>query len=51
MSDKGFTKFKTHHHTDFWKSMNAKNNSKYGTQIAKTWYWYQPWVDEVEKYR
>jgi len=50
MNDKGFTKFKTHHHTDLWKSMNAKKDLKYGTQIAKTWYWYQPWVDEVEKY-
>ncbi len=50
MNEKGFVKFKTHHHTDLWKSEEAKQNSKYGTMIAKTWYWYQPWVDRVEKY-
>ena len=50
MKDKGYLKFKINVHTDLWKSKNAKKNPRYGTTIANTWYWYQTWVDEVEKY-
>ena len=35
---------------DLWQSRKAKYNSRYGVMIAKQWYWYQTWVDEVEKY-
>ena len=50
MKEKGYEHFSIHKHTDLWKNRNAKKNSKFGTKVAKTWYWYEPWVDEVEKY-
>ncbi len=51
MRDKGFGKFKIHQHTGLWKKKNAKDKSKgFGVWVAKTWYWYQNWVNEVEKY-
>jgi hypothetical protein len=51
MNKKGYTKFKTHHHTDLWKEKEAKSPGKgYGTQIAKTWYWYETWLQVVEAY-
>jgi len=50
MKEKGYTRFSITKHTELWKGKDAKRNSKFGTQIAITWYWYQPWVDEVEKY-
>ena len=48
MKDEGFPRFGIHQHTEFWKSHDAKNSSRgYGVKIAKTWYWYASWVDEV----
>ncbi len=47
----GFPRFGMTHHTDLWKSRDAKNSSKgYGVQIAKTWYWYDTWLTEVRKH-
>lgn len=47
----GFPRFGMSHHTDLWKSRDAKSNSKgYGVQIAKTWYWYDAWLAEVRKH-
>jgi len=47
----GFLRFGMSHHTDLWKSRDAKNTSKgYGVQIAKTWYWYDTWLTEVRKH-
>jgi hypothetical protein len=47
----GFPRFGMSHHTDFWKSCDAKNTSKgYGVQIAKTWYWYDTWLKEVREH-
>ena len=50
MRGKGYVGFSMNKHTDLWKSKNAKKDTRFGTQVIKTWYWYQPWVDEVEKY-
>jgi hypothetical protein len=51
MKNDGYPKFGMTHHTDLWKSRDAKNTSKgYGVQIAKTWYWYDSWLGEVRKY-
>ena len=50
MKEKGYTKFSVNKHTDLWKSRDAKKDSRFGTLVAKTWYWYKPWLDEVEKY-
>lgn len=51
MNQKGFSKFAMQHHTELWKSLNAKDPKKsFGVQVAKTWYWYELWVKEAEKY-
>lgn len=51
MKKEGYPKFNVTAHTNFWKDNDAKNESKgYGVQIAKTWYWYEPWVEEVRKH-
>lgn len=51
MQEKGFQKFKIHHHTNIWKSMDGKNPSRgYGVIIYKTWYWYESWLKIVEDY-
>jgi hypothetical protein len=51
MKEKGFHKFSMHTHTNLWQSLNAKENGKgFGVQVAKTWYWYENWIKEVEKY-
>ena len=45
----GFTNFKSHQHTMLWKDQNAKKPSNgFGTQVAKTWYWYDSWLDFVK---
>ena len=49
MNDLGFSSFKQHHHTQLWKSKNAKDTGKgYGVQVESTWYWYEPWINIVE---
>lgn len=51
MQAEGFKKFRIHEHTTLWQKMDAKKASKgFGTQVAKTWYWYQSWVEEVRKH-
>lgn len=47
----GFPLFSMHHHTELWKSMDAKNVAKgYGVMVAgKVWHWYESWVEEVRK--
>jgi hypothetical protein len=40
-----------HQHTQLWKERDAKNEKKgFGVQVATTWYWYDNWIKEVEKY-
>jgi hypothetical protein len=51
MKKDGFIKFSVYHHTKLWQSRNAKDANKcYGTQVLKTWYWYDSWVEEVRKH-
>lgn len=51
MKSKGYDKFSINKHTELWKSRNAKElKYGYGVPIAKTWYWYETWLKEVEKY-
>lgn len=51
MNYKGYEKFTMNEHTKLWKSQNAKNSKfSYGAQVAKTWYWYDSWVNFVEQY-
>lgn len=49
--EKGFEKFSIRKHTELWKEHDAKNPKKgYGVLVAKTWYWYQNWLDFVLDY-
>ena len=51
MNQEGYARFNMHHHTQFWKKMDGKNSGKgYGVMVARTWYWYDRWVDEVRKH-
>jgi Protein of unknown function (DUF3644) len=51
MKSEGFHRFEMQHHTDLWKSRDAKEpGKKFGVMLAKTWYWYENWVEEVRKY-
>lgn len=51
MQKQGYQEFKQHHHTQLWKTLDAKNKGKgFGVQVAKTWYWYDSWLSEVEKH-
>lgn len=51
MKAEGFPRFGMHQHTVLWKSRDAKNPAKgYGITVAKTWYWYEAWVEEVRKH-
>lgn len=51
MKADGFPRFGMSNHTDLWKSLDAKDPAKgYGVQIAKTWYWYENWLEEVRKH-
>jgi hypothetical protein len=47
----GYSDFSLHKHTQLWKERGAKEKGRgYGVQIAKTWYWYESWLNEVRKY-
>lgn len=51
MKANGYKKFNMHHHTAAWKAVDGKNTAKgFGVQVAQTWYWYETWLAEVEKY-
>ena len=51
MNEEGHTRFNMHHHTEFWKKMDGKNSGKgYGVMVARTWYWYDRWVDRVRNH-
>lgn len=44
----GFSRFNMHAHTALWKTENAKSANKgLGVAVAKTWYWYESWLDRV----
>jgi hypothetical protein len=44
----GFPKFNMHHHTLLWQDKDAKNSTKgLGTNVEGSWYWYEPWLDQV----
>jgi len=51
MRQEGYTWFNIASHTDLWKTSDAKNPAKgYGTQVSKTWYWYDSWIERVREY-
>lgn len=51
MQAKGYKKFNMHEHTQLWKTLDAKNPQKhFGIDVENAWYWYDNWLDEVEKH-
>lgn len=51
MKKEGFRKFNHYFHTCLWKELDAKNPTKgLGVLVEKTWYWYEPWVDQVRQH-
>jgi len=51
MHQEGFPRFKIHHHTELWQSMDAKNpNKNYGVLLDNAWYWYERWVEQVREF-
>jgi hypothetical protein len=51
MKADGFPRFGMQHHTELWKAKDGKNpKHQYGTQVEGSWYWYEPWVNEVRKH-
>jgi hypothetical protein len=51
MQKKGYKKFNAHNHTLLWKEKDGKNpKNGFGTQVVNTWYWYDNWLQEVEKH-
>ena len=47
----GFDKFSMHQHILLWKKFDGKNPSKgFGVMVSTTWYWYESWLVQVEKY-
>jgi hypothetical protein len=49
MHKEGYPHFMVHHHTDLWKSLNAKKEESFGKQgpYKGTWLWFEPWVTRV----
>jgi hypothetical protein len=48
MREEGFAQFNTHHHTQLWKELDAKNPAKgYGQQLGSQFWWYDRWIDTV----
>ena len=51
MKEEGFPKFTISRHTELWKEQDAKNPDKhFGVKVAKTWYWYDSWLNFVKSH-
>lgn len=51
MRTKGFKNFGIHQHTQLWKNLDARDATKgYGVFVGVSWFWYDTWIKEVEKY-
>ncbi|MBL0691911.1 MAG: DUF3644 domain-containing protein [SAR324 cluster bacterium] len=51
MQGLGYDWFCMHQHTKLWQKKDAKNlKHGYGILVVKQWYWYNKWVNEVEKH-
>ena len=50
-TEEGYDGLTINKHTEIWKARNAKDPKYgYGVLISKTWYWYESWAKEIEKY-
>ncbi|CAA2145612.1 DUF3644 domain-containing protein [Methylobacterium bullatum] len=46
--ESGYPAFNMHDHTKISEQLDARNPGKgYGVQVAKTWYWYESWLEKV----
>lgn len=51
MHDAGYPRFNMHHHTQLWKSLDARKEARgLGVSVAGSWYWYEPWLDLALKH-
>jgi hypothetical protein len=51
MQEKGFIKFHMYQFIKLWQSLDGKNPARgYGVMVSKTWYWYESWIEQVEKH-
>ncbi len=51
MHKEGYYHFGMYQHTQLWKKLDGKNPGRgYGVQIARTWYWYDRWLDKVRNH-
>lgn len=51
MKSKGFPNFSMYNHTSLWQEKNAKDiNKNFGVNVEGAWYWYESWVNIVEKH-
>ena len=51
MRQEGYARFNMHEFVTCWKEANAKNDSKYGVQVAgDKWYWYEAFIPVVREY-
>jgi hypothetical protein len=51
MHDEGYAKFNMYHHTQLWKSKDAKKPGKgFGAQLGVQFWWYDRWVDVVRNH-
>jgi len=51
MKKEGYKHFNQYHHTQLWKSKDAKADGKgYGVYVERQWYWYESWVEVVREH-
>jgi hypothetical protein len=50
VSASGYPAFNMHDHTLLARQLDARKAGKgYGVQVAKTWYWYENWLEKVKE--
>jgi hypothetical protein len=49
MNSEGYPRFNQHHHTQLWKTLDAKKSPEFGRagDYSGTWIWYDPWLARV----
>jgi len=51
MKQEGYKEYNISLHTKLWQSRDARNPAKgFGVLVAKTWYWYENWVEQVRQH-
>ena len=50
IQERGYPKFSMTSHTKLWQKHDGKNPKKnFGFEVEKIWYWYDSWIELVEK--